>query len=88
MRFVSISLFISILFFTEEIRASRLSVSGTNFVFNGKVVFQSGVNAAWYSYGYDFGNGKYASSKRTLQSWLSQIALYGGNSIRKFEFLK
>lgn len=88
MRFLSFYLFVSILFNTGKIRASRLSVSGDNFIFDGKVVFQSGVNAAWYSYGYDFGNGQYASSKSTLESWLNEIAASGGNSIRKFDLFK
>lgn len=62
----------------------RLTTSGRDFLYNGQKVFLSGANIAWYSYGYDFGNGLYESnSKVTLETWLTMIANSGGNSIRK-----
>ena len=61
-----------------------LTTSGSNLFYNGQKVFLSGVNIAWNSYGYDFGNGAYeANSKATLERWLTQIANAGGNSVRK-----
>lgn len=67
-----------------SLSAGRLTVSGRNFYYNGQKVFLSGVNIAWNSYGYDFGNGQYAAnSKSTLESWLTQISNNGGNSVRK-----
>ena len=64
--------------------SARLTTSGTNLLYNGKKVFLSGVNIAWNSYGYDFGNGQYASnSKSTLEGWLNSISGSGGNSVRK-----
>jgi mannan endo-1,4-beta-mannosidase len=68
-----------------SLSAGRLTTSGTNLYYNGQKVFLSGANIAWNSYGYDFGNGQYAAnSKSTLESWLTQIANSGGNSVRKF----
>ena len=68
-----------------SLSAGRLTTSGTNFYYNNQKVFLSGVNIAWNSYGYDFGNGQYvANSKSTLESWLTQIDANGGNSVRKF----
>lgn len=65
---------------------ARLSTSGRDLIYNGQKVFLSGVNIAWNSYGYDFGNGQYAAnSKSTLESWLTQIGNSGGNSVRKFQ---
>ena len=64
--------------------SARLTTSGTNLLYNGQKVFLSGVNIAWNSYGYDFGNGQYASnSKSTMEGWLDSISGSGGNSIRK-----
>ena len=64
--------------------SARLTTSGTNLLYNGQKVFLSGVNIAWNSYGYDFGNGQYASnSKSTLEGWLNSISGSGGNSVRK-----
>ncbi|XP_046463076.1 mannan endo-1,4-beta-mannosidase-like [Daphnia pulex] len=66
-----------------SLSAGRLTTSGTNFYYNGQKVFLSGVNIAWNSYGYDFGNGQYAAnSKATLESWLTRIDANGGNSVR------
>ncbi|XP_046463075.1 mannan endo-1,4-beta-mannosidase-like [Daphnia pulex] len=66
-----------------SLSAGRLTTSGTNLYYNGQKVFLSGANIAWNSYGYDFGNGQYAAnSKSTLESWLTQIANSGGNSVR------
>ena len=67
--------------------SARLTTSGTNLLYNGKKVFLSGVNIAWNSYGYDFGNGQYAAnSKSTLEGWMNSISGSGGNSLRKFLF--
>ena len=64
--------------------SARLTTSGANLLYNGQKVFLSGVNIAWNSYGYDFGNGQYASnSKSTLEGWLNSISGSGGNSVRK-----
>ena len=67
---------------------NRLSVNGieiNQFIFNCKNVFLSGVNFAWNSYGYDFGNGQYAANSQTVfNSWLSEEALNGGNTVRNF----
>ncbi|KAI9559836.1 endo-beta-1 [Daphnia sinensis] len=66
-----------------SLSAGRLTVSGRDFYYNGQKVFLSGVNIAWNSYGYDFGNGQYAAnSKSTLESWLTSIDANGGNSVR------
>ncbi|XP_057369994.1 mannan endo-1,4-beta-mannosidase-like [Daphnia carinata] len=74
---------VGFVFTFESTCASRLSVSGNKLIFNGKTVFLSGVNFAWNSYGYDFGNGQYASnSKTTFEQWLKEVATYGGNSVR------
>ena len=68
--------------------SARLTTSGTNLLYNGKKVFLSGVNIAWNSYGYDFGNGQYAAnSKSTLEGWMNSISGSGGNSVRKFRFI-
>ena len=37
--------------------ASNVIVRNNHFEFNGKKLFLSGGNQAWYWYGYDFGNG-------------------------------
>lgn len=66
------------------VQSSRLSVSGNKFFFNGTNVFLSGVNFAWNSYGYDFGNGRYASSSPTFQQWITNISNNGGNVVRKY----
>ncbi len=67
-----------------SLSAGRLTTSGRDFLYNGQKVFLSGVNIAWNSYGYDFGNGQYAAnSKSTLEAWLTQIANSGGNTARK-----
>lgn len=79
----SCTVLILVLFSVGFTQALRLSVSGKNFVYNGKTIFQNGVNFAWYSYGYDFGNDQYASSRSNLESWLRQVANNGGNSVRK-----
>ena len=69
--------------------ANRLAVSGNKFIFNCEVVFLAGVNFAWNSYGYDFGNGQYAAnSQSTFNNWLNEVAANGGNSVRKFFRLK
>ena len=73
--------------FWASASVGRLTTSGRDFLYNGQRVFLSGANIAWYSYGYDFGNGQYAAnSKSTLESWLTQIANSGGNSVRKLKF--
>lgn len=73
-----------ILLVLASLSVARLTTSGRDFYYNGQKVFLSGVNIAWNSYGYDFGNGAYESnSKATLETWLTQIANNGGNSIRK-----
>ena len=61
----------------------RLTVSGTKFMYNGKTVFMSGTNFAWYNYGNDFGNNQYANSKATFATWLNDLQLNGGNTVRK-----
>lgn len=67
-----------------SLSAGRLTTSGRDLLYNGQKVFLSGVNIAWNSYGYDFGNGQYAAnSKSTLEAWLTQIANNGGNTARK-----
>ena len=64
--------------------ASRLSVNGNNLIYNNKIVFLSGVNFAWNSYGYDFGNGQYTANSATVFSqWLKEVSANGGNSVRK-----
>jgi len=67
---------------------ARLSTNGKDLIYNGQKVFLSGVNIAWNSYGYDFGNGQWAAnSKTTLLRWLDSISASGGNSVRKYSFL-
>jgi mannan endo-1,4-beta-mannosidase len=39
------------------------------FYYGQDKVFLSGVNIAWNSYGYDFGNNNYANSGPLLESW-------------------
>jgi len=64
---------------------ARLSTNGNDLIYNGQRVFLSGVNIAWNSYGYDFGNGQWAANSRsTLLGWLDSISGSGGNSVRKF----
>ena len=47
-----------VFFFSTEGECSKfLSVSGKNFMMNGKKVYLSGVNQPWVNYGDDFGNG-------------------------------
>ncbi len=43
----------------------------------------TGVNIAWNSYGYDFGNHQYDTSGPKLEAWLEEIKNNGGNSARK-----
>ncbi len=85
MRLYEFSLIVILLASALELtRASRLSVSGNKLMFNGTSVFLSGVNFAWNSYGYDFGNGQYtANSKTTFEQRLAEVATNGGNSVRK-----
>ena len=65
--------------------AQYLQVSGQNFILNGKQVYLSGMNIAWYQYGRDFGNGQYdCCTGKTLEEYLRKIHEDGGNSIRKF----
>lgn len=72
--------------------AARLQVTGRNLIYDTRRVYLSGVNIAWNSYGYDFGNGAYeTNSKGKLEEWLTSISNAGGNSIRKtlvhFDFI-
>jgi mannan endo-1,4-beta-mannosidase len=77
-------LFVLLLGFWASLSVGRLTTSGRDFLYNGQRVFLSGANIAWYSYGYDFGNGVYQSDvKETLETWLTMIANSGGNSVRK-----
>jgi mannan endo-1,4-beta-mannosidase len=60
-----------------------LTVNGTNFYYNNEKVFLSGVNGAWVSYGYDFGNRMFEyNANATTREWFTRIAAAGGNSIR------
>jgi len=61
-----------------------LRVVGRDFYYGNDKIYLSGVNIAWNSYGYDFGNNQYnQSSGETLEQWLREIGQGGGNSIRK-----
>lgn len=60
-----------------------LEVRGREFFFNGQRIHLSGPNIAWNSYGYDFGNGQYATNGPTLEQWIREIADAGGNSLSK-----
>ena len=87
MKFYAVSsvVFFLIVLCQSALCVNRLSVNGNKFIFNCKNVFLSGVNFAWNSYGYDFGNGQYAANSQTVfNSWLSEVALNGGNTIRNF----
>jgi len=59
-----------------------LQVQGRTLSFNGQHVFLSGVNIAWNSYSFDFGNGQYASSGPILEQYIRDIRAAGGNSLR------
>ncbi|XP_018022370.1 mannan endo-1,4-beta-mannosidase [Hyalella azteca] len=59
--------------------AVKLTVSGSSLMYGGEKVYLSGANAAWNSYGYDFGNGGYDGS---LETWLAEVKAAGGNSFR------
>ncbi len=61
-----------------------LRVSGQTLMYGADRVFLSGVNIAWKSYGYDFGNGNYGGSGPTLEQWIRDIANAGGNTLRKY----
>ncbi|XP_046463073.1 mannan endo-1,4-beta-mannosidase-like isoform X1 [Daphnia pulex] len=77
--------FVLLLGFWASLSVGRLTTSGRDFLYNGQRVFLSGANIAWYSYGYDFGNGVYQSDvKETLETWLTMIANSGGNSVRQW----
>ena len=65
--------------------AGRLSVSGSNFMKDGKRVFLSGTNQAWVHYAKDFGNNQYHNVKSSFETVLTQIQASGGNSIRKLD---
>ncbi|CAL8118342.1 unnamed protein product [Orchesella dallaii] len=56
--------------------------NGRDLMYGSNKIFLSGANIAWNSYGYDFGNGNYAGSGPTLEQWIRQIALAGGNVLR------
>lgn len=58
-----------------------LSVAGRQFMFGGQHVHLSGANIAWRSYGFDFGNGQYATNGPELENWIREIAGAGGNSL-------
>lgn len=60
-----------------------LRVSGQTLMYGADRVFLSGVNIAWKSYGYDFGNGNYGGSGPTLEQWIRDITNAGGNTLRK-----
>nr|XP_053640001.1 mannan endo-1,4-beta-mannosidase-like [Cherax quadricarinatus] len=76
---IAIMLLLTLLALLGSTTASRLSVSGTDLTYGGEKVFLNGVNIAWNSYGYDFGNGGYDG---TLETWVGEIGNAGGNSIR------
>nr|ADE58568.1 GH5 family protein GH5C [Limnoria quadripunctata] len=59
--------------------AARLAVSGTSLTYGNDQVYLNGVNIAWNSYGYDFGNGNYDGS---IENWMSDIGSAGGNTVR------
>ena len=48
-----------------------LKVSGNDLTFKGEKVFLSGMNIAWFAYGYDFGNDHYNCS--TIPQYLNEL---------------
>ena len=65
------------------VSAQRLEVRGTQLYYNNEHVYLSGMNIAWESFGFDFGNGNYAQTGPQLRKYVSDIKLAGGNSISK-----
>ena len=63
--------------------AARLKIFGHHFQLDGTRVFLSGINQAWVSYGYDFGNDQYSQRKAAYEETLDKVQAAGGNSVRK-----
>ncbi|KAK3093082.1 hypothetical protein FSP39_010853, partial [Pinctada imbricata] len=61
---------------------TRLGINGTHFTFGGQRVFLSGVNKAWESYAYDFGQQQYQYRRQAYQKFFQETAQAGGNSVR------
>ncbi|KAK3785915.1 hypothetical protein RRG08_033023 [Elysia crispata] len=77
-----ITYIIGVLFVSEEVFASRLSVSGNHFMLNGEKVFLSGGNLPWINYAYDFGNNQWAGVKSRVENQMKMLRDAGGNSLR------
>lgn len=70
----------------QQCNGEFMRVSGQDLMYGSQKVFMSGVNIAWKSYGYDFGNGNYGGSGPTLEQWIRDIANNGGNTLRNPKF--
>lgn len=80
-------MFVKIFFLAALLQAAYtqyLTTGGNNFYYNGKQVHLSGVNIAWNSYGYDFGNGQYATNGPQLEKWIKEIHNAGGNTLSEY----
>ena len=63
--------------------ANNVIVRNDHFEFNGKRLFLSGANQAWFWYGYDFGNGDWwKDPSKGYTATIESISRIGGNSMR------
>ena len=72
--------------FSEGAFASRLSVSGDHFVYNGEKVFLSGGSLPWINYAHDFGNNQWAGVKSQVENQMKMLRDAGGNTMSKNKF--
>ena len=83
-KILALSLFASLMFATSAIAAPGLTISGTDFMYNGKKIFFSGTNLAWSDYNSDVGE-----SPLNENAWRKAVEgtrAAGGNAIRWWLF--
>ncbi|HOG69165.1 MAG TPA: hypothetical protein PK366_07295, partial [Fibrobacteraceae bacterium] len=79
-KILALSLFASAMFATSAMAAPGLTISGTDFMYNGKKIFFSGTNLAWSDYNSDVGE-----SPLNENAWRKAVEgtrTAGGNAIR------
>lgn len=83
-KILALSIFASLMFATSAMAAPGLTVSSTDFLYNGKKIFFSGTNLAWSDYNSDVGE-----SPLNENAWRKAIEgtrAAGGNAIRWWLF--
>ncbi|KAK3785917.1 hypothetical protein RRG08_033025 [Elysia crispata] len=77
-----ITFIVCLVLISEGAFASRLSVSGDHFVYNGEKVFLSGGSLPWINYAHDFGNNQWAGVKSQVENQMKMLRDAGGNTMR------